>query len=230
MNFTYFIKRYKYRLFAKHHKGFGIHSPSLFSFLTEVVFDASYHDDYLRIEGVYPARISSVKKKYGRLITRIIKNARPENVLEITSVPSLMSLYLAVGSNTANFYCINECYQESRRIQHLGEIVNPRWKDMNGSIDKILPVFLNSKEKWDIFYLNYFSDYEMAYHHFQILLPHIHPDTIVIVDFIHYTKAAENFWQKIIAYPEVRQSVDLFEIGILFFHEGMQKEDFVVKV
>ncbi|MCF8458495.1 MAG: hypothetical protein K9H62_21375 [Bacteroidales bacterium] len=215
---------------APHHLGFGIHSPSLFDFLMKVVFDSQNHDEYHRIEGIYPARICPTKKKYGRLICRIIKNAKPGYVLEITSMPSLMSLYLAAGSNQADFFCINECYQQGKRIQHLAEIVNPGWIDMNGSIEKILPVFLNSREKWDVFYLNYFSDYGLAYSYFELLLPYIHADTIIIIDLIHYSLAADQFWQKIISHSEVRQSVDLFEIGILFFHDGLQKEDFVVRV
>ena len=230
MNLNYLFKRWKYRLLAPHHLGFGIHSPSLFDFLMKVVFDPGYHDEYNRIEGIYPARIRPTKKKYGRLISRIIKHAKPRNVLEITSRPSLMSLYLMSGSNQAEFFCINEGSKQRKRIQHLAEIVRPGWKVINGKSDKILPALLNSNEKWDVIYLNYFPDYRLAYSYFELLLPHIHPDTIIIVGFIHNTKAAEKFWQKIISHSGVRQSVDLFEIGILFFHEGLQKEDFVVKV
>jgi hypothetical protein len=230
MNFDYLYKRWKYKLMARHHQGFGIHSPSLFAFLSGVVFDPQFHDEYQRIEGIYPARIRPSKKKYGRLICRIIKNANPANVLEITSMPSLMSLYLAAGSRKSEFFCINESYRQSKRIGHLAGLVNPGWKDMTGKIEKILPVFLNSREKWDVFYLNYFSDYKLAYSYFELLLPHISPDTNILVGNIHYTPAAEKFWNKVVSHASVRQSVDLFEIGILFFHEGLQKEDFVVKV
>ncbi|MEA3443459.1 MAG: hypothetical protein U9R19_01890, partial [Bacteroidota bacterium] len=207
-----------------------VHSPSLFKFLNDIVFDTSLHVEYQKIERNYPARIRNVKRKYGRLLCRIIKNSAPPNVLEITSVPNIMSLYISAGNIDSNYYCISGRKQKSSRIKHFAELIAPKWKDINGSIKEILPGLLNPNEEFGLIYLNRFKNYSFAYEYFETILPYIKPETIVIVNSIHRSDKAEKFWEKLTANDKVRQSLDLFEIGILFFGEGLQKENFVVKI
>ena len=58
----------------------------------------------------------------------------------------------------------------------------------------------------------------------------IQDDSIIIIDDIHLSQEMERAWKKIIAMPEVRLSIDLFRLGLLFFREEMQKQHLMLKI
>ena len=59
--------------------------------------------------------------------------------------------------------------------------------------------------------------------YFQQALPHLHPQGIMVLDDIHWSRGMYRAWQQIIQHPQVRISIDLFEAGLLFFDPSLPK-------
>jgi len=66
-----------------------------------------------------------------------------------------------------------------------------------------------------------------------LLNEHLHllkNESVVVITNIHNTTAHSTAWKKIIAHDNVRMSIDLYEIGLLFFKEEFkEKQHFVLK-
>lgn len=61
-NIIFILKFIKYKLFAKHGKGYGIHSPFLYSLLTETVFNKINNSDFEAIERIRKVLLKNSSK------------------------------------------------------------------------------------------------------------------------------------------------------------------------
>jgi len=60
--------------------------------------------------------------------------------------------------------------------------------------------------------------------------PLAHNNSVFIFDDIHWSKEMQEAWQEMIAYPEVRVSIDTFQWGLIFFRKEQTKQDFTIRV
>jgi hypothetical protein len=56
-----------------------------------------------------------------------------------------------------------------------------------------------------------------------------HEGSIFIFDDIHWSKEMELAWEEIKNHPKVTVTLDLFKIGIVFFHTGQMKQHFRIR-
>lgn len=60
--------------------------------------------------------------------------------------------------------------------------------------------------------------------------PHFNPQTIILLTAIHHSKAHTQAWEQLCSFEEVKLSLDLYEVGLLFFKEEFkEKQHFVLK-
>lgn len=64
---------------------------------------------------------------------------------------------------------------------------------------------------------------------FILLLQKVRPDTVLIVEGIYRDKKIKDSWKAIKTNPKVSVSIDLFDLGLVFFREGQAKEDFKIR-
>ncbi len=228
MRIKYLYKKYKHLLFAKHYKAHGIHSPFMFSFLTNIIFDKKTSKDYSKIESRKTFPLSSTKKKYGRLLFRIVKYYLPKNILEIYSSSDSYSQYLSSENTISNIYRANYNFDESNNLNSEKQ-ANSIFSNSSKIIETKLATLLKSGNKFDIIFINKLKSYDKKQINIDNLLSLTNSDTIIIINFIHLSEESELFWKEIKRNSNVRQSLDLFEFGILFFKTCLHKEDFIVK-
>ena len=64
--------------------------------------------------------------------------------------------------------------------------------------------------------------------YFYQCLQHIHNDSVLIFDDIHWSGEMEQAWKEIQDHPSVTVTIDLFRMGLVFFKKGLSKEDFII--
>lgn len=64
---------------------------------------------------------------------------------------------------------------------------------------------------------------------FNRLLKQVHPGTILILEGIYLNREMKRDWKEIKSHPQVSVSIDLFDIGLVFFRAGQAKEDFKIR-
>ena len=63
----------------------------------------------------------------------------------------------------------------------------------------------------------------------EALWPRLHPRSVLVLSGFHRHDNAKALWRSIKAKPNVTVTIDLFWVGLVFFHSGQCKEDFKIR-
>ena len=99
-----------------------------------------------------------------------------------------------------------------------------------GNIDHTLPEWLQSQQKTvDMVFFDANHRLEPTLRYFEDTLPYANDDSVFIFDDIYWSKEMTQAWEQIKAHPDVRVTVDLFWVGLVFFRKEQAKESFVLR-
>lgn len=196
---------------AKRANGGGIHSPYLFRFVTTVLNSKWPYYAFEALEAVHPkekkhARIRFRKKEPHhdqRILFRIVQDQQPDIVLEIGSRSGLDTQYL-----------VNACPKAiCKSITHVPD--SKERPNLNAT--------LMSLEKLDFVLFNAPVERTQRMNDFRMCLQKVHEGSLFVVKYIHQTPEQAFTWKLMRNHPEVRASIDLYSLGILFFRKDLPK-------
>ena len=200
-----------HQLRARRANGRGIHSPYLFRFVTTVLnskwpyyafeaLEASHRPDSKR-------RIVSLRNREPhreqRMIFRIVQDQQPDFMLEIGHQSDLDTLYMAHACPKA--LC--------KTITHA----------IGSKNEQNLMAMLSSTEKLDFVLFNAPAERRQRMDEFRLCLQKVHDGTLFVVKNIHQSPEQAFTWKLMRSHPEVRASIDLYSLGILFFRNDLPK-------
>lgn len=175
------------------------------------------------------AKSSSKKAKYGELLFRIAKFSEAKNILELGTSLGLGTAYLAAAKNDSKVITIEGCPNVAKVAKLNFEKLEISNIDLKiGNFDNLLPKILKKNPTFDLVFFDGNHTEEATMRYFEHCLDHIHSESIFIFDDIYWSKGMKNAWEKIIAHPHINVSVDLFQMGIVFFRKGQEKEHFTI--
>lgn len=206
---------------------YNIHSPFVFDFVTKVLNDRGSNRDYdtiVRIGRLLDKKkhVSYSKRKRSRLLYRVIRHYEPDSVVSFGSITALNATALALGCLQTKIY-LEQTEDFLETLNAMGvinvsliqpdEFASTRFRRLNTSF-----VFFGRDsfegDTWD--YLVDCLNYKTA-------------DSVFIFEDIHHNRDMEDAWEEIKANEDVSVSFDLYGIGMVFFREGIEKQDFVLK-
>jgi len=176
--------------------------------------------------------LSNIAKKgitsarYGRLLYRLGKAVQPKVIVELGTSLGISTLYLSVSYPQATVYTFEGCPQTAEEARRLFA----KWPCQNiklveGNIDETLPECMSKLEnKVGLAYLDANHRYEPTINYYEQLLAQADEDSIFVLDDIYWSSAMRHAWRELCQRPEVRLSLDLFEMGIMLFQEKYVKE------
>ena len=259
--FMYALKFITYRLFAKHKKGHGIHSPFLFNLIKDVFNNTNDDKDLQKAFDIYDKykkstdvlnyteigagstyksknglsveqiiKRSSINKKYGKLIYDLVQYFNCKDILELGTSVGISTLYIAQAAKNSKFTTIegvSEKIEIARKIT--GECNHKQINFDCGSFDKILSSVLNKFDKLDFVYFDGNHKKNSTIKYFETCLNKIHNESIFILDDIHWSKEMEEAWSEIKNNEKVKVSIDLFQMGLIFFKKELSYQQYVIK-
>jgi len=190
----------------RHRKGYGIHSPFAFEYVTYVIYEHTPYYSYKDLEQE-EQRLKTVKseewtcnesRKLKRLLFRMVNRAQPNMIVEAGS-PTAATLYLQGGKKGATYYAISNAEElgnlHGNHIDFLYlHSADAQW--MKGILSKSLP------------------------------LAHTH--SVFAVQGIGYNKASKALWDEVKRAPGVGITFDLYDLGILMFDPEYHKQDYII--
>ena len=206
---------------------YNIHSPFVFDFVTKVLNDHGSNRDYdtiMRIGRLLDKKkhISFAKRKRSRLLYRVIQHYEPDSVVSFGSNTALNATALALGNLQTKVYLeqsedfletLNAMGVINVRLIQPAEFDSEHFRRLNTGF-----VFFGrdsfEDDTWD--YLTDCLNYKTA-------------DSVFIFEGIHHNRDIEDAWEEIKADEDVSVTFDLYSIGMVFFREGIEKQDFVLK-
>jgi predicted O-methyltransferase YrrM len=162
------------------------------------------------------------------LYARLIDHFQAETIVELGTSFGINTLYLAMhpkarvytfegSSSIASIARLSFEFAQVKSI-HLVE----------GDIGSTLP-YQQSLRKVDFALLDANHRYEPTLRYFELLLPKTHPQTVMVIDDIHYSTEMENAWNELKNHKLVYASADLYRCGILFFDPSLNKQHVILQ-
>lgn len=177
------------------------------------------------------ARRSSVPAKYGRLLMRLAEYTDADRVLELGTSIGLGTTYLARGSSgtvTTVDSCASSLEVAKEGLKKTG--LSDRVLVRHGKFDELLPSLMKVGEEWGIVVMDGEHNPNEVHDYFNQILPHLHKNSVVIIDDIYRSQSMTAAWDELCRRPEVRQSIDLFRFGLLFFRTQQLREHFRLRL
>lgn len=164
-------------------------------------------------------------KKFAQLLHRIARHYKCKQIVELGTSLGVTSTYLATAPSTQKLYTL----EGSKAIaalasQNFRQLQLQNMEQVVGNFDATFLPLLQRLPSVDLLYIDGNHRYEPTVRYFEQALPHLHENSIVVFDDIHWSKEMEQAWHQIIADDRITLSVDLFFIGLVFF-----RRDFKVK-
>ncbi|MFP4023275.1 MAG: O-methyltransferase [Thiohalospira sp.] len=175
-------------------------------------------------------RNSSVSKKYGGLIYRLVKYFNPENILEIGTSLGISTMYIAKGAPKSTIITIEGVKVKIQIAQELTKVLKiNNINFLNGNFNTVLPEVLKKINTLDFVFFDGNHNQQATLKYFDICLAKAHNNSVFVFDDIHWSADMEKAWDKIKKHKKVSVSIDLFRMGIIFFRKEITKGHYKVK-
>jgi len=159
-----------------------------------------------------------------------VKHYKPSCILELGTSLGMSALYMSEAAPGARIITIEGCPETSAIARsNIEKAGKNNISVITGSFDEKLQEALRLMPNPDLVFIDGNHRKEPTVKYFEECLPHLHAGSVVVMDDIHWSAGMEEAWKLIIAKPEVKVSVDLYHMGVVYFREELSKEDFVLR-
>lgn len=247
-----------HRLSARNSYGHGIHSPYLYSFVQNVIYH-QYNSFYAfrdierererlkksmrRIKtkdygtgNDRKAKVSHIAhkslkpRKWAQLLFRVVNFSKANDVLELGTSLGITTAYLAAADS--GIRCITlEGSPDTANVArktfdtlHLKNI-----EIIEGNIDETLSQALLRFKQLDVVFFDANHREKPTLNYFGQCLQLAHNNTIFIFDDIYWSKEMGNAWKQIKKNGKITSTIDLFDLGIVFFNSNLPKKNYILK-
>ncbi|MBK9981470.1 MAG: class I SAM-dependent methyltransferase [Saprospiraceae bacterium] len=169
-------------------------------------------------------RISSIARQslslpfQCRFLYKLMQLTKPEICIEFGTCLGITSLYLSYGADAGKIISIEGDPAIASMAKHIFEEMQIKnITSINSTFEDFINQDLKELETIDFIFIdgNHRSGPLLSYYH--ALKPHLRSNTIIMVDDIYWSSDMNSGWTSLTEMPEVTQSVDCFQFGLLFF-------------
>jgi len=170
-------------------------------------------------------KYSTSNRKYAQLLQYFCTQTSGETVIELGTCVGITTRYLSKVTQTQllTFEASEELIQVAE-----GDSKLPNVKFVAGDINITLPEELRKVEKVDFAFIDANHTYEATMKSFKELISKTNSESIIAIGDIHWSRGMEKAWKEIKEIPEVKLSLDFYEIGVLFFQHPAQKTHLIL--
>ena len=239
---------------ARNTKGHGVHSPFLFNFTTFILNNRGLYYIFPKIEWVRTTLLhdkrtinildygtgydrerpvsdiakSSLKSaKYGQLLFRMINYLKIKNVLELGTSLGVTTSYLASSSSDIRCVSLEGCPQIAQIAQDNFKKLKLRNIELViGNIDNTLSEVLDGIEELGLIFFDANHRSQSVLNYFNLCIPKINDNTVMVIDDIYWSADMEYAWEVIKKSSKVTSTIDLFQVGIVFFNPNLHKKHY----
>ena len=176
------------------------------------------------------ARYSPVPRKYGELLSKMAAEFGKPLIIELGTSLGISTMYMAASSPNATVCSIEGCPEiaEIARQNFIeAELNNIRiWE---GSFDEVLQEFSIKDSKPGLVFIDGHHRKKPVTKYFNRMAELSDSKTVIIIDDINYSKEMAEAWDEIKLHRKVSVSIDIFRMGILFFREGINHNDYIIR-
>ena len=235
----------------------GVHSPFVFNLLTKCIylknnagvsaversFDKLATKDTRNIQvtdlgagSATMGNLRSVQEIYKRAGIKKRQRAHLRKLLTYLNIEHILELGTSVGKATvtmaanpeAKVTTVEGCPNTTQIATAFFKAVGLKNTTVyNQSFDSFLK---ENKKKYDLIYMDGGHDKQQTLANFELLLPFIHNDSLLLIDDIYWSPQMTQAWQQLCSHPQVSVSIDSYYWGWLFFRKEQPKQHFILRM
>ena len=184
------------------------------------------------------AKRSLAKKKYAQMLARLVNWLGDGRLAIGDGQLIVVELGTSLGVTTAYMAAMDK---RNKVITYEGcpavaEIAKENWKalgikNIDCRVGEITADMLDRDlERVDVAFIDANHTYAGTRVYFNVLAEKVHPKSVVVVDDIHYNKEMEKAWHEICEDERVTSTMDLYQMGLVFFDKDYWKRDYRIRV
>ena len=193
------------------------------------------------------ARRSLAKRKYAQMLSRLVNwlgaSHRLENgsgtayslefrgltIVELGTSLGVTTAYMAAMDSRNRVVTFEGC-------EAVANIAKENWKALNinniecrvGKIDA--EQLTRDIEHLDVAFIDANHTYEGTCKYFDVLAGKVREKSVIVVDDIHYSEEMEKAWKAICADERVTSTIDLYQMGLVFFDKHYWKRNYKMRL
>lgn len=236
----------------KSRKGYGIHSPFAFHFITQIIYPekATYFycfeiieqlryrlkhnpqiivDDKGQKRTIKKIATTSLTSRYdGQLLFRTAHVMHSKTLVELGTSLGLGTAYIACANKKAKVISIdhNSTVQTLAK-KNTDELKIKNIKYINGTFENTLGPVLEKIERLDFIFFDGHHQGDATLHYFDIAKAKSHAKSVFVFHDIHWSTDMHQAWQKIIKDTSVSLSIESYNMGFVFFDPELNKQHFL---
>ena len=170
------------------------------------------------------------RSKYAQLLFRLALERKPKTILELGTSLGLTTLYLSYAHGASQIITI-EGSKEVAQIaaQNFKKFKRSKIDLRIGKFSDHLPNILKQVQELEFVFIDGHHDEEATIAYFEDLLTRKTENSLFIFDDIHWSAGMEKAWKYVKSHKDVFVTIDLFEMGLVFFMKRNQKEHFLIR-
>ncbi len=176
------------------------------------------------------ARHSLKPTEIGQLLFRLVNRFKPEVIFDLGTSLGITTLYLATAQRKSQFLTFEGCPAIGKiALQNFERMGCHHIQLVEGNLDETLKRKASEVDRIDFAFFDANHRYQSTIDYFEICLSKAHEQSVFVFDDIHWSEDMEKAWQQIQSHPRVMISIDLFDVGLIFFRTNQPKQHFVLR-
>jgi len=175
------------------------------------------------------AEIAGMSTKKAKLIFKLVDYFQPKSILEIGTSLGLGTSVLRIAAPNAKITSLEGCAQTAQiadrylKLNHFNDI-NIEIGEFSNSLPKIL-----DNQNFELIYFDGNHQKKATLEYFNLCINSIQNNSLFIFDDIHWSKEMEQVWKEIHSDSRVTVSIDLYDMGLVFFRKESTKQHFILR-
>jgi predicted O-methyltransferase YrrM len=177
------------------------------------------------------ASSSLQSSKNAALLFRIVDYFQPRNIIELGTSLGITTCYLAKAAKKSNIVSIEgNPALASIATQGFQKLAIQNITCKTGSFDTHLLDTLIAFKQVDFILFDGNHRLVPTMQYFEQALPFANENSLFVFDDIYWSNEMKQAWQKIKGNPQVTITIDLYDMGLVFFRKGHRKQHFKLRV
>jgi predicted O-methyltransferase YrrM len=173
------------------------------------------------------AQVSSKSPKVAHLLWRLSNTLHSNVILDLGTSFGFTTSYLATANANSIVHSFEGCEQTLNVAAKTFEKLNiSNVQTHLGDVQETLSLVLSKLQYVDLVFFDANHQYQPTLDYFNLCLEKKHNDSLFIFDDIHWSEGMSKAWDEICQHPSVTVSIDLYQIGLVFFRREQVKQHF----
>jgi predicted O-methyltransferase YrrM len=151
-------------------------------------------------------------------------------IIELGTSLGISTMYMAASCTDTTVCTIEGCPATAGIArQNFVEAGLNNIKILEGPFDEILPGFTTTDVKPGLVFIDGNHRKDPVIKYFNQIAELSDNKTVIIIDDINHSKEMAEAWDEIKLHKKVSVSIDIFRMGILFFREGINHNNYIIR-